>query len=110
MMSLLKSRLSFRHLPGLRCYCDLRRQHPFYKTLDVLSIPLPFFLRNKEQSRNRNVEHADVVIIGAGSIGASAAYWLKMKAGKGLSIAVIDKDLTVCNINNVFLSLQPYKH
>lgn len=40
-------------------------------------------------------EHADVVIIGGGFIGSSVAYWLKTKASHGLSVVVIEKDLSV---------------
>lgn len=42
--------------------------------------------------------HADVVIIGGGAMGSSAAYWIKKIAGEGLSVVVIEKDPRVRKI------------
>lgn len=45
----------------------------------------------------------DVMIIGGGVIGSSIAYWLQNKCRDGLTIAVVDKDLSV---NKSILSTQ----
>lgn len=37
----------------------------------------------------------DVVIIGAGVIGSSSAFWLKQKAGSTINILVVEKNLQV---------------
>lgn len=70
-----------------------KHNNPFKKTVNILSNDIPEFMGLKE-----NIvypEHADVVVIGAGFIGASVAYWLKKRAGEGLSVALIDKDFAV---------------
>lgn len=38
--------------------------------------------------------HCDVVIIGGGAIGSSAAYYLKQRAREGLRVVVVEKDKT----------------
>ncbi|KAJ2953547.1 hypothetical protein O0L34_g1149 [Tuta absoluta] len=43
--------------------------------------------------------HADIVIIGGGFIGASVAYWLKNRAGEGLSVVVFEKDPSYRNVH-----------
>lgn len=76
---------------GVRYYA--KHNNPFKKTVNILSNDIPEFMGLKE-----NIvypEHADVVVIGAGFIGASVAYWLKKRAGEGLSVALIDKDFAV---------------
>ncbi|KPJ11772.1 hypothetical protein RR48_08078 [Papilio machaon] len=45
-------------------------------------------------------EHADVVIIGGGFIGSSVGYWLKTRAGSGLSVVVLEKDLSYSKVQN----------
>lgn len=45
--------------------------------------------------------HCDVVVIGGGAMGSSIAYWLKQRAGEGLSVAVVERDPTV-NILSYF--------
>ncbi|KPI93884.1 hypothetical protein RR46_13049 [Papilio xuthus] len=45
-------------------------------------------------------EHADVVIIGGGFIGSSVGYWLKTKAGSGLSVIILEKDLSYAKFQN----------
>lgn len=37
----------------------------------------------------------DVLIVGGGVIGSSIAYWLQNKCRDGLTVAVVDKDLSV---------------
>ncbi|CAG5021462.1 unnamed protein product [Parnassius apollo] len=48
------------------------------------------------------MEHADVVIIGGGFIGTSVGYWLKTRAGAGLSVVILEKDLTYSGIQKNF--------
>lgn len=45
----------------------------------------------------------DILIVGGGAIGSSIAYWIQNKCRDGISIAVIDKDLSV---NKTVLSPQ----
>lgn len=66
-------------------------KNPFTRTWSVLSKEVPVFLGlNKKEVVFP--EHADVVIIGGGFIGSAVAYWLKMKAGDGLAVVVIEND------------------
>jgi len=39
--------------------------------------------------------HVDVLIVGGGIMGSSAAYWIKKEAGKRLNVCVVEKDMTV---------------
>lgn len=68
------------------------KQHPFNKTWDVMKLDIQSFVGKHTEYI---LEHTDVVIIGGGVIGSSVAYWLKTRAGKGLTVAVIEKDPTV---------------
>lgn len=70
------------------------RKNPFVKTWNTLS--------NDMLIKKRAVypEHADVVIIGGGFIGSSVGYWLKTRAGSGLSVVILEKDLSV-SINSI---------
>lgn len=66
-------------------------KNPFTRTWSVLSKEVPvFFGLNKKEVVYP--EHADVVIIGGGFIGTAVAYWLKVKAGEGLAVVVIEND------------------
>lgn len=76
---------------GVRYYA--KNNNPLTKTMNILSNDIPEFMGLKEKVFYP--EHADIVVIGAGFIGASVAYWLKKRAGEGLSVAVIDKDFSV---------------
>ncbi|XP_063702521.1 FAD-dependent oxidoreductase domain-containing protein 1-like [Culicoides brevitarsis] len=38
--------------------------------------------------------HCDVLVIGGGAMGSSAAYWLKKRAREGLNVVVVEKDPT----------------
>lgn len=70
---------------------SIDHKNPFTRTWGVLSKEVPVFLGlNKKEIVFP--EHADVVIIGGGFIGTAAAYWLKVKAGEGLSVVVIEND------------------
>ncbi|CAH2066531.1 unnamed protein product, partial [Iphiclides podalirius] len=61
---------------------------------------------NKNTDRIIYPEHADVVIIGGGFIGASVGYWLKTRAGEGLSVVILEEDFTYARIqNNVSLGI-----
>ncbi|XP_045762149.1 FAD-dependent oxidoreductase domain-containing protein 1-like [Maniola jurtina] len=68
----------------------VEHRNPFVRTWETL-------FKDVKASLNMNKnpvypEHVDVVIVGGGFIGASAAYWLKTRAGDGLSIVVLEKD------------------
>lgn len=69
-------------------------QNPFAKTWNVISNEMPVLFRVKKQQFSP-IEHADMVIIGGGFIGASIAYWLKKRTGEGLSVVVLEKDFSV---------------
>lgn len=67
-------------------------KHPAIKTWNVMKQDVLHYFGKQEEFMT---EHADVVIIGGGIIGSSVAYWMKTRAGKGISVAVIEKDPTV---------------
>ncbi|CAH2243105.1 FAD-dependent oxidoreductase domain-containing protein 1-like [Pararge aegeria] len=67
----------------------VKHHNPFVKTWNTLFQDLKSGLNVKSPVYP---EHADVVIIGGGFIGASAAFWLKTRAGEGLSVVVLEKD------------------
>lgn len=71
--------------------------NPMTKTWKILSreIPATFGFGEAEVVYP---EHADVVIVGGGFIGASAAYWLKTRAVHGLNVVVIDRDTAVSDL------------
>lgn len=56
------------------------------------------FSKNDNFNEEMFPSHCDVAIIGGGAMGSSIAYWLKERTGKGLSVAVIEKDPTVSNV------------
>ncbi|XP_032529975.2 FAD-dependent oxidoreductase domain-containing protein 1-like [Danaus plexippus] len=63
--------------------------NPFTRTWNILSKEAKSgFKKNYDY----DIEHTDIVVIGGGFIGSSVAYWLKTKAGEGLSVVVLDKD------------------
>lgn len=74
----------------LRSYA--RHKNPLTKTWNVLKNDIPQLYKGKKEITYP--EHADIVIIGGGLIGASVAYWLKTRAGEGLSVVIIEKDIT----------------
>lgn len=85
----------FRNLNNKSIYLPLSystSQNPFIKTINALKYDIG---KNSDVPTYTYPEHADIVIIGGGYIGSSTAYWLKKRAGEGLSIAILDKDLTV---------------
>lgn len=76
-------------------YCSNRvNNHPAIKTWNILTsqVPAAFGIGKGEVYYP---EHADIVIIGGGFIGASAAYSVKTRAIHGLEVVVIDKDTLV---------------
>lgn len=82
-------------------------KNPFTRTWSVLSRDIPgLFGKNKKQVDLP--EHADIVIIGGGFIGSAVAYWLKIKAGPGLSVVVIEQDHMVSNVKVVFQLISYY--
>ncbi|XP_050361785.1 FAD-dependent oxidoreductase domain-containing protein 1 [Nymphalis io] len=64
--------------------------NPFTRTWGMINDEIKSGFKQKSDYP----EHADVVIIGGGFIGSSVAYWLKSRAGEGLSVAVIEKNTT----------------
>lgn len=70
-----------------------KQRHPFTRTWETLFQDVKDSLYMSK--RPIFPEHADVVVVGGGFIGASTAYWLKNRAGDGLSVVVLDKDPTV---------------
>ncbi|CAG9099655.1 hypothetical protein JYU34_002666 [Plutella xylostella] len=89
--SIKRAVLSHKTLSNFRQYSKtIKQKHPLRKTLDIIKGDFPSVFGKKDNY----LEHADIVIIGGGIIGSSIAYWLKTRAGRGLSVAVIEKDLT----------------
>lgn len=82
--------VSSRKINSVRYYA----KDPLKKTLDILYNDMPAFLRSKDKM-TVYPEHADVVVIGGGFIGSAVAYWLKSRAGIGLSVVVLEKDFSV---------------
>ncbi|KAJ0181761.1 hypothetical protein K1T71_002483 [Dendrolimus kikuchii] len=74
----------------LRSYSS--NKNPMSRTWNVIKKDIPVLFGKKKDILYP--EHADIVIIGGGLIGASVAYWLKTRAGEGLSIVVLEKDFT----------------
>ncbi|XP_023940297.1 FAD-dependent oxidoreductase domain-containing protein 1 [Bicyclus anynana] len=66
-----------------------KHKHPFTRTWETLFSEAKSGFRLKDPLYP---EHADVVIVGGGYIGASSAYWLKTRAGEGLSVVVLERD------------------
>ncbi|XP_063838810.1 FAD-dependent oxidoreductase domain-containing protein 1 [Ostrinia nubilalis] len=78
-----------------RCFANEDR-NPFVKSWDVLKSDVSVFLGRSKPSMYP--KHVDVVIIGGGFIGSSIAYWLKTKTREGLSVLVLEKDVTFQNV------------
>lgn len=77
-----------------------KNENPIYRTLRILRddvASVKNVIKNKSLApTNVFPSHADIVILGGGAMGTSAAYWLKEKTGpRGLSVVVIEKDPTV---------------
>ena len=67
-------------------------------------------LFSKDYMEEPEVPNAtDVLIIGGGLIGASAAYWLKSRAASGLSVTLVERDFGVC-VSEFFSSLPNDKY
>ncbi|XP_052756904.1 FAD-dependent oxidoreductase domain-containing protein 1 isoform X2 [Galleria mellonella] len=81
------------------CIRHYRKDNPFVKTWKVVAKDVPEFLGINKRS-TIYPEHVDIVIIGGGFIGSATAYWLKKRAADGLSIVVLEKDITYTNIQN----------
>lgn len=101
---------------SIRCFSDNNsdQPHPIKRTLEILGNDMrkvknffsPLF-KKRHEDVEENVEssntiddgefqtHCDVLIIGGGGVGSSAAYWLKKKARQGLNVVVIEKDFAV---------------
>lgn len=69
-------------------------KNPFARSWNVLSNDVSAFFGGKKNAPIYP-EHVDVVIIGGGYIGSSVAYWLKTRTAEGLSVMVLEKDLSV---------------
>ncbi|XP_068620931.1 FAD-dependent oxidoreductase domain-containing protein 1 [Battus philenor] len=84
------SRFIQKNICDSRCYNS--NKNPITRTLDMIKNDL---------KRKKNIvypEHADVVIIGGGFIGTSVGYWLKTRASSGLSVVILEKDLSYVNV------------
>lgn len=71
-----------------------RNINPIKKTLDILSMDMPSLNSDKKRTFTYP-EHTDIVVIGGGYIGSAVAYWIKSRAGDGLSVVVLEKDFSV---------------
>lgn len=69
--------------------------NPFTRTWGVISDEVKSGFKKRPFTYP---EHTDVVVVGGGFIGLSVAYWLKIRAGDGLSIVVLEKDPAVSSI------------
>lgn len=88
---LLRRVLSLKKIPSSsRTYSKFH--NPFTRTLDLISEEVKSGFAKKPFAYP---EHADVVVIGGGFLGLSVAYWLKTRAGEGLSVVVLEKDIAV---------------
>ncbi|CAK1549812.1 unnamed protein product [Leptosia nina] len=67
-------------------------KNPFQRTIECITSDIKYGIFNKAADKVYP-EHADVVIIGGGFLGSSGAYWLKERAGEGLNVVVLDKNL-----------------
>ncbi|XP_045510879.1 FAD-dependent oxidoreductase domain-containing protein 1-like [Colias croceus] len=74
---------------NIRTY--VQHQNPFQRTFEALTGDIRFG-KLTETPPSKHPEHADIVIIGGGFLGSSAAYWLKILAGKGLNVVVLDRE------------------
>ncbi|XP_013200530.1 FAD-dependent oxidoreductase domain-containing protein 1 isoform X2 [Amyelois transitella] len=73
--------------------------NPLSRTVRVVTNGIAeFFGMNKTASVYPT--HADIVIIGGGYIGSAVAHALKTRAGEGLSVIVLEKDLTYREVRN----------
>ncbi|XP_011190712.1 FAD-dependent oxidoreductase domain-containing protein 1 [Zeugodacus cucurbitae] len=81
---------------------DMRKVKSFFSPLfekkfnNVEENPEPTI----QMDDNEFQTHCDVLIIGGGAVGSSAAYWLKKKARQGLNVVVIEKDFPHLNTKN----------
>lgn len=80
-------------------HCYSTDQNPALKTWNVLTQNVEETLGGKDYKVYP--QHADIVIIGGGFIGAAIAYWLKSRAVHGLDVVIVEKDITVSNISNL---------
>jgi len=51
---------------------------------------------NTSTSADNIPRETDIVIIGGGALGMSAAYWLKQRHPEGYNVTLVERDPTVC--------------
>ncbi|CAH0749070.1 unnamed protein product [Diatraea saccharalis] len=85
-----------RILTGVRSYA--KSKNPFVKSWETIANEIPVLFGAKDKPIYP--ENVDVVVIGGGFIGSSVAYWLKSRTAEGLSVVVLEKDLTYRDLQN----------
>jgi FAD-dependent oxidoreductase domain-containing protein 1 len=63
------------------------------KPYEVPIKQIDYFIQNRER-QTLFQHHCDVLVIGGGAIGSSAAYWLKQKGADGINVVVVERDPT----------------
>lgn len=85
-----------KHFHLSKAKCD-SAENPVSRTFRILGkdIKKAVSINKSETSLDEFPTHCDVVVIGGGAMGASIAYWLKERTGKGLRVVVVERDPTV---------------
>lgn len=92
-MFLLRNHTVLNLLRKTSCSRTYAKYHnPITRTWNLISEEIKSGFKEKPF---RYPEHADVVVIGGGFLGLSVAHWLKTRAGDGLSVVVLEKNIAV---------------
>ncbi|KAF0307923.1 FAD-dependent oxidoreductase domain-containing protein 1 [Amphibalanus amphitrite] len=68
-------------------------EDPFQRAARIFSDDMRFLWEGKK-SRTFFPSHCDVCIIGGGIMGSAIAFWLKLRAGPGVQVVVVERDST----------------